>query len=128
MTPITIPVSRAEGDSSKVATFELPTSFLTQARNLGGLNIPQITNEQGETVPDPSYKVYLYGVRPVPLGESIKDYIGATAPLESPENIDTYKPIGTPLSGQDTVTGRSYTIQHIAVENLIANTDQGAEN
>ena len=127
MTPITIPVSTAEGDSSKVATFELPASFLTQARNLGGLNIPQITNEQGETVPDPSYKVYIYGIRPVPFGNIIKDYVGATAPL-GPENTSSDRVVGTPLSGQDIVSGRSYTIQNLAVENLMVNTNQGAEN
>lgn len=121
MVPIVVPVSQASGDSSKVATFEIPTTLLTQARALGGLNIPQIENELGESIPDPTYKVYIYGIRPTPVGAQITNYKQANTAQDV--EISNNKLTGTPLSGLDEINGRSYTITNIGVQNQTERTE-----
>lgn len=121
MVPIVVPVSQASGDSSKVATFEIPTTLLTQARALGGLNIPQIENELGESIPDPTYKVYIYGIRPTPVGDQITNYKQANTAQDV--EINKNKLTGTPLSGLDEINGRSYTITNISVQNQTERTE-----
>jgi hypothetical protein len=121
MIPITIPINTTSGDSDKVATFELPARLLTLSREEGGLNIPQIQNEQGELIPDPTYKVYLYGIRPTPAGSQITNYKQATSAQEV--TLDNSRLTGTPLVGQDAFSGKTYTISKIEVENLIEETE-----
>ena len=134
MIPITIPINTTSGDSDKVATFELPATLLTLSREEGGLNIPQIENEQGELIPDPTYKVYLYGIRPAPTGYQITNYKQATSAQEV--ELDKAVVIGTPLGNlsreqqkllsssgasipPNAFSGKIYTISNIKVENLM---------
>jgi hypothetical protein len=112
MIPITIPVSRTPGDSDRVANFELPDQLLTNPRDLGGLGIPQILNEQNELVPDPSYKVVLYGMRPTPIGAQIDNFNEDSQP-----SLDTTKLTGTPLQGTNTTTGQVFVIRNLDVQN-----------
>ena len=132
MIPITIPINTTSGDSDKVATFELPARLLTLSREEGGLNIPQIQNEQGELIPDPTYKVYLYGIRPTPAGSQITNYKQAASAqdvkfddsiLIGESELYDSRLIGTPLTGQDAFSGKTYTISKIEVENLIEETE-----